>query len=267
MREFLARLWEIAGEYQTKIEANGLMIWIFGALLIFGLINCVIGYRLVRFWIMLCGFAGGAFAGYAGAHFLGYEEGSTPMIAALICGAVLALIAFLIYRAGLFLAGAVLTAAAAVYLMKPRSSAMFFACLLAGVVVGILTIRFDRPILITVTSLIGGISAGVGLAGILDKFTFPYPVLFAAGFTVLSLIIQFAMNRPKYAEEDYPDDGYDDGDDAYAGGYDDDDYDDDEYDDGGYDDDAYDIGYEDGYDDGDYREVYTEAGDDYREYR
>lgn len=42
----------------------------FTVLLIFGVINCILGYRLLRFWMMLCGFVIGAGIGFGAAYTL-----------------------------------------------------------------------------------------------------------------------------------------------------------------------------------------------------
>ena len=78
----------------------------FGVLLVFGVINCILGYRLLRFWMMLCGFIIGDGVGFG----LAYSSGVTEkyMYAAIMVGIgiLLAVIAFVSYKIGIFILGA-----------------------------------------------------------------------------------------------------------------------------------------------------------------
>lgn len=78
----------------------------FGVLLVFGVINCILGYRLLRFWMMLCGFIIGAGVGFGVAYSSGVTE--KYMYAAIMVGIgiLLAVIAFVSYKIGIFILGA-----------------------------------------------------------------------------------------------------------------------------------------------------------------
>lgn len=124
------------------------------------------------------------------------------LIAALAAGVVFAVIAFLIYKAGVFILAAGIGWAASIYFLHPTSSAIFFACILIGVALGSMAVKYCREVLIVATSLIGGIMAGVSLAQLGNLADIPYGLGMSVGFAVLGMLIQFAINKPVSDEED-----------------------------------------------------------------
>ena len=124
------------------------------------------------------------------------------LIAALATGVVFAVIAFLIYKAGVFILAAGIGWAASIYFLHPTSSAVFFACILIGVALGSMAVKYCREVLIVATSLIGGIMAGVSLAQLGNLADITYGLGMSVGFAVLGMLIQFAINKPVSDEED-----------------------------------------------------------------
>ena len=60
MTDILVNAANIAGRLQDMQLADTLFMILFGLILVFGLMNCILGYRLLRFWMMLFGFLIGA---------------------------------------------------------------------------------------------------------------------------------------------------------------------------------------------------------------
>ena len=201
MKEFALRFLKTIDDYRILVEQSEYAFVLYAVILVFGILNCILGYRLVRFWMMLAGFAGGAMLGYLAAGAAGIQDEKTALAAAILAGAAIAALSFLVYRAGLFLAGATLAATIAVILIHPRTSAVFFLCLLIGFGFGILILRFTREVLIVITSLFGGIVSGLSLAKLLKMPGWTYGLLFSALFVIFSLIIQFLTNKPERGEE------------------------------------------------------------------
>ena len=202
MREMLDRILVILERVRNMpVDSKADMI-IFGAVLLFALLNAVLGYRLLRFWVMLFGFAAGAAAGYfLSERWFPEARNLLRLASMLILGIALALVAFLVYRAGIFLVAAVTTAVVSVYLIRPNTSAMFFLCILLGVVIGSLAIRFERAVIIVVTSLLGGSLGGFCLAKMLSLQEIPYGVMIGAAICIVGMMIQFAINKPEEEEE------------------------------------------------------------------
>ena len=122
--------------------------------------------------------------------------------AVLVTGIIFAVIAFLIYKAGVFLLAAGIGWALSIYFIHPTSSAAFFACILIGIALGTLAVKYCREVLIVATSLIGGLIAGVSLGRLGGLAEFPYGIGLSAGFALLGMLIQFAINKPHNEEED-----------------------------------------------------------------
>ena len=170
---------------------------IFGVLLVLGILNCVFGYRLIRFWMMVGGFFVGAVLA-----FMDIQDKTVWGAAVLVTGIIFAVIAFLIYKAGVFLLAAGIGWALSIYFIHPTSSAAFFACSLIGIALGTLAVKYCREVLIVATSLIGGLIAGVSLSRLGGLAEFPYGIGLSAGFALLGMLIQFAINKPHNEEED-----------------------------------------------------------------
>ena len=84
---------------------NRVLTVAFGLLLVFGILNCVLGYRILRFWMMLFGFGMGAAMGLVVGYISGTESRVLLLIAMAAGGFALGAIAFLVYRAGIFSSG------------------------------------------------------------------------------------------------------------------------------------------------------------------
>ena len=164
MNDILQQIMNMIENTRTVPSISSFSMIGFTVLLIFGVINCILGYRLLRFWMMLGGFLVGGGLALVVVHTMGIQEKSTMLIAALAAGVVFAVIAFLIYKAGVFILAAGIGWAASIYFLHPTSSAVFFACILIGVALGSMAVKYCREVLIVATSLIGGIMAGVSLA-------------------------------------------------------------------------------------------------------
>lgn len=199
--DILLRGMDIIERLRTSSALTDIQMIIFGVLLVFGVINCILGYRLLRFWMMLFGFAIGAGLGYGAAFLMGIWDTTMQLAVSAGVGVVLAIIVFISYKAGIFVMGAGLGLGIAVYVLHPTTSLMFFVCLLAGVGIGSLAIKWAREVIITGTSLLGGAMAGMALAKLGGLAEFPYGIGLSAAFAALGMLIQFATNKKKYIDE------------------------------------------------------------------
>lgn len=196
----------IMGNLLDSDLVNRFMMAIFAVILVFGILNCILGYRLLRFWMMVGGFLVGGGLALIIVRTMGTQEKSMMMIAALVTGIIFAVIAFLIYKAGVFILAAGIGWALSIYFLHPTSSASFFACILIGVALGSMAVKYCREVLIVSTSLIGGVMAGVSLAKLGDLADFPYGLGMSVGFAIIGMLIQFAINKPASDNEEDLDD-------------------------------------------------------------
>ena len=199
--EVLGSMTDIAAGVINSDIVSQFMNVIFGVILIFGILNCILGYRLLRFWMMLGGFFVGASLAFISAHSMGIEEKSIYLIAVFVTGIIFAVIAFLVYKAGVFILAAGIGWTLSIYFIHPTSSAVFFACILIGIALGSLAVKYCREVLIVATSLCGGIMAGISLANIGNLADIPYGFGLSAGFALRGMLIQFAINKPHTEEE------------------------------------------------------------------
>ena len=206
MTDMFGSIVNIMGNLLDSDLVNRFMMAIFSVILVFGILNCILGYRLLRFWMMVGGFLVGGGLALIIVRTMGTQEKSMMMIAALVTGIIFAVIAFLIYKAGVFILAAGIGWALSIYFLHPTSSASFFACILIGVALGSMAVKYCREVLIVSTSLIGGVMAGVSLAKLGDLADFPYGLGMSVGFAIIGMLIQFAINKPASDNEEDLDD-------------------------------------------------------------
>lgn len=202
MMDILLRIMDIIERVRTAPSVSGAASVVFAILLVFGAVNCVLGYRLLRFWMMLFGFVIGAGIGFGVAFSMGARDRIVFIAAAAGVGLVLAVIAFLSYKVGIFVLGAGLGISVGVYVLHPTSSLVFFLCILAGVLLGSLAMKWAREVIIVGTSLMGGAMAGVSAAKLGGLADIPYGILLSVAFAFLGMLIQFAANRRVREEDD-----------------------------------------------------------------
>ena len=205
MNDILQQIMDMIETTRTIPSVSSISMIGFAVLLIFGIINCVLGYRLLRFWMMLCGFVIGAGIGFGIAFSSGVTE--KYMYAAFMVGTgiVIAVIAFVSYKIGLFILGAGIGIGLGIYVFHPTTSLVFFFCLLLGVGLGVLAMKQARVVLIVGTSLLGGAMAGFSAAKLGGLADLPYGLGLSAGFALLGMVIQFATNRPAAEDDDEED--------------------------------------------------------------
>ena len=103
------------------------------------------------------------------------------------------------------------------YVSRPTTSRAFFLCSLAGGILGALTLKFSRGIIIVGTSILGGTLAGMSLAKLGGMEEIPFGVGMSLGIIALGMIVQFAINKSSGQDEEeengdgeawYEDDAY-----------------------------------------------------------
>ncbi len=195
MTDILIRIMGIAQRAGQAETLSTVMKGIFGILLVFGILNCVLGYRLLRFWVMIFGFGAGALAGLFLAKSMGVEDKTIYLGVMLGVGIALGIISFLVYKLGIFILGAGIAWTLSIYILHPTTSAVFFVCILLGVAVGTLGVRYAKEVIIVGTSLLGGVIGGFSLSKLGGMAEIPYGIALSIGFVLLGLLIQFATNR------------------------------------------------------------------------
>lgn len=205
MNEMTDIIGEVLSLTEGLLDSNLMdrfMMGIFAVILVFGILNCILGYRLLRFWMMIGGFLVGAGLAFVTVHGMGVEEKTTWLAAMVITGIIFAVIAFLIYKAGVFILAAGIGWTLSIYFLHPTTSAAFFACVLIGVALGTMAVKYCREVLIVATSLIGGLMSGISAAKLGNLADIPYGLGMSVGFAILGILIQLAINKPQVEEDE-----------------------------------------------------------------
>lgn len=144
------------------------MFLVFGA--VFALLNCFLGYKLVKLWSALAGFAVGGLAGFAVAmHF--WNNAGIGTVVAIVAGLALGAVAFFIYKAGVFVFCAFLTLFFCGAFIPGWPGAVIG--LVLGIVVGVLAMKFMREVLIVTSAFSGGMNAANSLLPIFSVTAAP----------------------------------------------------------------------------------------------
>ena len=203
--DMLSRVFDIIQRTGGMEQIGQLMMIVYGVLCVFGLLNCILGYRILRFWMMIFGFLIGAGAGFAATYISGVQDKMIIAGAMAGFGIVLAIVSFLVYRAGIFVLGFGIGISLSIYLIHPTSSFSFFLCILIGVGLGALAMRYAKGVIIIGTSVLGGVLAGLSIAQMGGLAQFPYGIGMAVGIALLGMLIQFAINKDRDEEEESED--------------------------------------------------------------
>ena len=202
LKELLKNGFEIAERAVTMEITTPVQMFLALLVLLFGLLNCLLGFRLLRFWVMLAGFVMGAAMAVLTVRYMGIDDKMIFLAAGIVAGIVVAILAFLSYRAGIFILAAVLGIAGGIYFLHPRTSAVFFICILAGAILGALSFRFSKQVIIVGTSLLGGVLSSFSISRLLKFDLRTYGILLAAALAVIGMLIQFAINRSPRPENE-----------------------------------------------------------------
>lgn len=163
---------------------------------VIGIFLSMFGLKLIRLWSALLGLVAGAGIGFAVTELAGLE----PMIvvgATIVGGIVLAFLAGFFYRFGIFLLALLTGTYIAILFVNPQDWIFLGVCLAIGLVIAVLALKFVEPIMIVVTSILGGVLAGDAIATLaeLDNPIFRYGIMVLVA--IVGGIIQFTLESGK----------------------------------------------------------------------
>ena len=140
--------------------------------LLFAVLQCFFGYKLLRVWIAIIGFFVGFVLGFLVARALIDGEAYLPAIIGIVAGLLLAFVAFRIYLIGVFIYCGGIAASAVNKISFPEgdvwSIVAIVLCVLAFILAGILAVKFARPCIIAVTAATGAVNAADALRQMFD---------------------------------------------------------------------------------------------------
>ena len=153
------------------------------------------GYKLLRFWVSLAGFAIGAVLGGVAGVLL---QGETPVIigAVLAAGFIFACLAFFLYKVGIFLFvgvtgyGLVTTL---LYGWIGTEEVWWIPVIgvVAGMIAGIFAVKFIRTMVIVFTSINGGATLAFTICPLIGVDSYVIRLIATAILAVMGLMWQF----------------------------------------------------------------------------
>ena len=164
--------------------------------IVIGLLWCFLGLKLIRVWAALLGLGLGFGIGVgAGAAF------SLKPNLILICGGaagiLLAILGAVFYHVGVFLIAWIAGSSFALIFLQPKDWKLGLACLGIGLVVALFTIRFAELIIIIITGINGGMSAGTGIYSFLPFDKEIIRIVVIAVLVVAGIGVQLLMESGK----------------------------------------------------------------------
>ncbi|MGI6006351.1 MAG: hypothetical protein ACOX8E_02535 [Ruminococcus sp.] len=162
-------------------------------------LNCIFGYKLVRFWISLTGFLIGGVIGYMAlnqyVNNIGYA-----ILAGFLLGLLVSFLAWRFYLAGVFFMVFIMVLSLFLRIFPEETVyqiLLMVVSLAAALAAGILAVKLVRPTVIITSAVSGGISAAADLFLLLNRQD-PVRIL-AAGilFAAVGAGIQFLTTGEK----------------------------------------------------------------------
>lgn len=165
------------------------------AALVFALLNCFFGYKLRKVWSCIFGLLLGIGTGLAAAVYLD-QSLKISLIAAGIGGLVCMMLAFLLYRIGMFFLciGTVIMILFQLFPMPTFSTLCGFVVF--GIAAGFLAVVQEHTVVICITAICGGIGSAKLISLLTDANTVLI-IFFAIILSILGLVFQFKPWKKK----------------------------------------------------------------------
>lgn len=129
------------------------------AMALAGILFCLFGLKIVRFWAVLAGFVLGFAAGAAAAFALNQSD-VIILAAGAVTGIILAVLGAVIYKLGVFIIVFLSACGFCIRILYPQDLIMLGICLAVGFIAALISVRFAEILMIFVTSLAGALLFG-----------------------------------------------------------------------------------------------------------
>lgn len=132
-----------------------ILLYLIGA--VFAILNCFMGYRLRKVWGCILGILAGAVGG-AAAGFYFFHEKTMAMVCAGAGAVILGLLAWLLYKFGVFVMCAGLVYALISSRFTDATLTQHGIAMIVGVFAGTFALGYEKQMVIAITSICGGLS-------------------------------------------------------------------------------------------------------------
>lgn len=163
--------------------------------LLFALLGCFFGYRLCRLFMSFTGFLTGAVIGGLIGSRIFDLSGALAVLCCLAGAVILSLLSYRIYQLGIFILCFGLSFTAAASFLPFTGDIQFFLSVIAGFFVGLMALRYIRPVIIMTSAAVCGFSAAKLLITVcehMDIYTLsPYSMILIPVIILLGCLVQF----------------------------------------------------------------------------
>lgn len=169
---------------------------------VIGLLICLFGLKLVKILTTVIGAVIGACIGVGVAIGFGFTE-TVFLVVVLACALILGALAFFLYKFGVFMMAFVYIMGICMVIIQPQSLIPFIVCIVIPVIVAVLAVIYIEPLVIIVTGLSGGISAGtaiITLTGLTDNVWIGMGA--GAVLAIIGICVQFMMHSRKIGKKE-----------------------------------------------------------------
>ena len=135
---------------------------VLAATIMVGLLIGFLGWKIVRVWAAVAGFVLGFILGVLISAFAGLS-GTGGLAVGGITAVVLAVLAAVLYRVGVFLIALLSVCSLAIQILNPQNGILLAVCLVIALVAAILSFRFVSVLTIFVTGIYGAVVAGTAV--------------------------------------------------------------------------------------------------------
>lgn len=165
--------------------------------LIIALLGCFFGYKLSRLFMSLTGLLVGAAAGGAVGTKLLDVSGPLTALCCLAGAVLLAILSYRIYQAGIFILCFGLSFMAAASIFPFTGDIQFFLSVATGFLIGMLALKFIRPVIIMTSAIVCGSAAAgllIAVCEYMNIYTLsPYSMILMPVMIFSGCLVQFLM--------------------------------------------------------------------------
>ena len=204
VNEIVTRLQEIDlsmllfqnGENSRVLSINEMIV--LAVLAAAGVLICLLGLKIVRFWAAVLGLLAGFAGGFSVAGMFGVEP-MVSLIIGLAAGVILAVLGAVLYRVGVFLTVFLTVGAFCISILNPQDWIFLGICLGIALAAAILSIWLAVGVTIIATSLFGAILFGNALGVLVPAVGTQDIIRIAviAAVCVLGIIVQLLFESRK----------------------------------------------------------------------
>lgn len=187
-----------------ELQISGLTsttnIIIFIISVIFALATCFFGYKLLKLWSVLIGFVIGLALGGSLANYFSGGRIWITIVVAVIVALILGVLAFFLYRVGVFILVGIETFAVAANILTSiwttgKPGVIYIISAIIGIIIGLLAMKFIKPFVIIITGLSGGASVASALIRFIVISNNLIILIVFLAIAVAGMAVQFATTR------------------------------------------------------------------------